>query len=207
MVLASLSLLLLTSPSDGLSRVLDSKTRRYSVHLEIDDHDSASTSDFEIVLSPKKAKKDEPAGSYFLKLMNLRWSAGDINRRQATFGSGTIFIGAEGLPTGVISTGLSLSPLLSFYVPGSEGRISTDNPVSEDDIGLGWRLKGTMRMGLVTTEGQGVQVDGQIQLPNGTSMSYSSKATMNADSGWPVEASGSIQGPKFSETYTIKAKS
>jgi hypothetical protein len=192
--------------TDGLFRVLDQNTRSYAVHLEITGQDAGSTSDYEIVLAPvRRTKQDGPGEARYLsQLKNLTLTAGEFKQKRSNFGGGPLVFRADGVPTPIITEGFDLTPLLSFYVPGSGGHILTEIPVSQSEVAPGWRLVGTAKIGMDSLAGQAVDMAGNLTRVDGMEFKFAYHATLDSKSGWLVESKGNIEGDKFSIAYAIK---
>jgi len=208
MIACSLALLRFNASGlDGLSRKLDGKKRRYAIHLEQNKGGVETSSDYTISLAPKKPQKDDKPGGYIVLLTDLIWKFGDTSKRMAKFGGGPITMGDRLIPSGVVTPGFELAPLLSFYVPGTDETPSAIIPVLIGDLGSDVSLKGAARLELLSVEGQAIDLEGELTSPKNAPLQFTSKAWIDPLSGWPISASASIKGESLTVVYTLKLKS
>lgn len=208
---------LMIGADGGLSRVLDKRTRTYSVHLDIDDDGVFATSDYDFELRPYEPKHDKkapagsesgkpPPGSYTLRLTDLRWKAGDLSHREATFGSGLLVFPEQGFPSAFLTGNWILSPLLGFYAPGADAASLADLPISGAAVGVGWTLTGKARLEASTAAGQPMSLVGTLRGGGGPDYQLAANSVFDPKTGWPKECHGTITRGTLTVTYLCRLR-
>ena len=211
-ILAGKPMLASMKAGNGLARTIDKKARTYSVHLEIDDDGVESTSDYNLELrsnQPKKGQKEEDKpkpGSYLLRLTDLRWKSGDLSRREAVFGSGTLIFSEHGFPSEFLTPNWILAPFLGFYVPDADAAAQTDLPLTGAVVGDGWKLSGKARLEAAAAAGQDLTLSGTLSKADGTQFQLSAQSTFDPKTGWPKACQGTVQRGVYTVTYTAKLR-
>jgi hypothetical protein len=207
LILCAIPALLLLNPSTtGLKRLLDIKTRVYSVHLSISDVGTARTLDYRIRFFGRKGKLPPKPGEFAFALSDLDLIAGEFRQHQPEFGAGDLTFKEYGLPTDILPDGWVMMPLLPMYLP-DDSTVETAIPVKEIVLGRGWKYSGSVRLGLVQSDGQSISFLGTLTSDRQVAYQSDYSALIDLATGWLTHATGAINGPDTVVKFDIKLSS